>query len=108
MTTALKAKPGSRKRLKKPGVTGMALHSGRQRRAAAACLLAPLPFAARGAAAAVRGAAPGPAAHDPAARRASRFAVLQGLHAVDPHVLDARRQLVWLIIRRVILDRLRI
>src|SRR5262249_35007830 len=70
-------------------------------------LLAPGPVLGAGAAtAAARRLAPGAAAHRAAARGTRGLPPAQRTHAVHPHVLDAGRELLRLLVGGVILDRL--
>src|SRR5829696_3628271 len=57
---------------------------------------------------AVHPAGPAGTAHESAGLCAGVLAVLQHLHAVDEHVAHAGRKLLWLLERRMVLDRCRI
>src|SRR6185312_5153716 len=70
--------------------------------------LAPGPVTGRGAAAAAGGPAPGAPAHRASARGARRLAAAQRPHAVHPDVVDARGELLRLLVGGVILDRVRV
>src|SRR6187549_1081350 len=63
------------------------------------------PILGRGAATTVRPALPALPAHDAARGLSGRFTIRQGHATVDDHVGYARRELLRLLERRVILDR---